>query len=145
MEMSLESDVATVRRYYEDVLNGHDVDLLDLLAILDYVEHDPVPGQGDRREGLKQRVRMLIDAFNPHFTIEDLVAEPGKVVVRWTHAGRHVGEFMGIPASGREFRIAGIDIHRLEGGRMAEHWHVIDQLSMLQQLGVVPVPEGAPA
>ncbi|HEY5628439.1 MAG TPA: ester cyclase [Candidatus Limnocylindrales bacterium] len=143
--MSLDADVATVRRYYEDVLNGRDIDTLDLLAVPGYVEHDPLPGQGDGREGLKRRVSTLIDAFEPRFTIEDVVAEPGKVVVRWAHSGRHVGEFMGIPATGREFRIAGIDIHRLEGGRMAEHWHVVDQLSLLQQLGLLPAPEGAPA
>ncbi|HEX8939476.1 MAG TPA: ester cyclase [Candidatus Limnocylindrales bacterium] len=143
--MSVETDTATIRRYYEEVLNGRDVDLLDRLAVADYREHDPLPGQGDDRDGLKQRVRMLIDAFDPQFTVEDLVAEPGKVVVRWTHAGRHVGAFMGIPATGRTFRIAGIDIHRLEDGRMAEHWHVIDQLAFLQQLGLVPAPEGAPA
>ncbi len=143
--MSLEADVATVHRYYEDVLNGRDIETLDLLAVPDYVEHDPLPGQGDGREGLKRRVSMLIEALDPRFTIEDVVAEPGKVVVRWTHTGRHVGPFMGIPATGREFRIAGIDIHRLEGGRMAEHWHVVDQLSMLQQLGLLPAPEGAPA
>jgi predicted ester cyclase len=111
--MSLEADVATVRRYYEDVLNGRDIETLDLLAVEGYIEHDPLPGQGDRREGLKRRVRMLVDAFDPRFSVEDVVAEPGKVVVRWTHTGRHVGEFMGIPAPGRDFRIAVIDNHRI--------------------------------
>ena len=132
-------DVA--RRYYDAVLNRGDVDLLDDLAAADYVEHDPLPGQGDGRQGLKDRVTMIATAFSQTFTIEDVIAEGDRVVVRWTGSGKHVGEFMGIPPTGRSFTIAGIDIHRIEGGRMAEHWHVVDQLSLLQQLGLIPGPQ----
>jgi steroid delta-isomerase-like uncharacterized protein len=143
--MATEQNKEVARRYYEAVLNGRDVDSLDVLAVEDYDEHDPLPGQGIGRDGLKDRVRMLLSAFNPRFTIEDLIAEGDKVVVRWTNAGTHVGEFMGIPPTGKSFRIAGIDIHRISDGRMAEHWHVVDQLAMLQQLGLIPQPEGADA
>ena len=132
-------DVA--RRYYDAVLNRGDVDLLDDLAAADYVEHDPLPGQGDGRQGLKDRVTMIATAFSQTFTIEDVIADGDRVVVRWTGSGKHVGEFMGIPPTGRSFTIAGIDIHRIEGGRMAEHWHVVDQLSLLQQLGLIPGPQ----
>jgi predicted SnoaL-like aldol condensation-catalyzing enzyme len=45
---------------------------------------------------------------------------------------------MGMPPTNRSYTISGIDIHRLSDGRMAEHWHVVDQLSQLQQLGVLP-------
>jgi predicted ester cyclase len=62
-------------------------------------------------------------AFNPlHFTVEDIIAEGDKVVVRWTNAGTDSGGFMGIPPTGRKFGIAGIDIHRVRDGRLAEHW-----------------------
>lgn len=143
--MALDANKATVRRYYDEVLNGGNVEALDDLAVEDYVEHDPLPGQGEKREGLKQRVRMLVGAFQPHFTVEDVIAEDDRVVVRWTHTGRHAGDFLGIPASGTAFRIAGIDVHRLQDGRMAEHWHVVDQLGLMRQLGVVPQPEQATA
>ena len=112
---------------------------LDDIAVDDYVEHDPLPGQGDGRADLKARVTTLRTAFAPlSFTVEDIVAEGDRVVVRWRSSGRHSGEFMGIPPTNREYTIAGIDIHRLETGRMAEHWHVVDQLSQLQQLGLLP-------
>jgi predicted ester cyclase len=65
-------------------------------------------------------------------------------VVRWTNSGTHSGDFLGIPATGRTVSFAGIDIYRVEDGKLAEHWHVVDQLSMLIQLGVVTLPD-APA
>jgi predicted SnoaL-like aldol condensation-catalyzing enzyme len=50
---------------------------------------------------------------------------------------------MGIPATNRDYTIAGIDVHRVAEGRMAEHWHVVDQLSQLQQLGMIPAQSPA--
>jgi steroid delta-isomerase-like uncharacterized protein len=138
--MTTEENKAVVRRYYDEVLNAGHIDALQALAVLQYNEHDPLPGQTNGLEGLRQRVEMLRSAFCPEFTIEDMVAEQDKVVVRWTSRGTHRAAFMGIPATGRAFAIAGIDIHRMEEGKMAEHWHVVDQLSQLQQLGVIPGP-----
>lgn len=143
--MALEANKSVVRRYYEDILNAGDIDALAELAVDDYAEHDPLPGQSTGCEGLRERVEMLRGAFRPHFTIEDLIAEGDKVVVRWTNRGTHVGEFMGMPATGKAFAIAGIDIHRLRDGKLAEHWHVVDLLGQLQQLGVLPQPAGAGA
>jgi steroid delta-isomerase-like uncharacterized protein len=95
-------------------------------------------GQANGRDGLAQRVNMLRCAFNPRFTLEDLVAERDRVVVRWTSHGTRVGTFLGMPPGGRSYTISGIDIHRLRDRRLAEHWHVVDQLAQLQQLGVIP-------
>jgi steroid delta-isomerase-like uncharacterized protein len=143
--MSVEENKAVVRRYYEEVLNRRNVGTLEEIAVPHYVEHDPLPGQTGGLQGLQQRVEMLSDAFQPHFTLEDLIAEGDKVVVRWTNRGTHIGEFMGIPPTGKSFSIAGIDIHRLQDGKMTEHWHVVDLFSQMQQLGLIPQPEGAPA
>jgi steroid delta-isomerase-like uncharacterized protein len=136
-EHVIAANKAAVRRYYEDVLNAGDVSALQELAVAQYDEHDPLPGQTTGREGLQQRVRMLRDAFHAHFTIEDLIAENDKVVARWTSRGTHVAEFLGIPPTGKPYTIAGIDNHRLVDGKLAEHWHVVDQLSQLRQLGVI--------
>lgn len=137
--MSLTTNKATVRRFYDEVLNERNAGLLDELAVEDYVEHDPFPGMGDGREQLKARVGGFFHAFDPlHFTIEDIIAEGDKVVVRWRNSGRDTGGFMGVPATGKEFGIAGIDVHTVRDGRLAEHWHVVDLLSQMQQLGLVP-------
>lgn len=86
---------------------------------------------------------MITTGLAPHFAIDDVVAEGDRVVVRWTNTGTHVGEFAGIPATGKPFSIVGIDIYRVSEGLLVEHWHVIDQLAMLGQLGLLPEPAQA--
>jgi steroid delta-isomerase-like uncharacterized protein len=144
--MTEQPNKAVVRSYYEEVFNERNVDLIDQLSVEDYVEHDPFPGQGNGRSDLKARVRLILDSMNPlRFEIEDIVAEGDRVVVRWSQTGTQSGNFMGIPPSGRNFTFAGIDVHRLRDGRMAEHWHVIDLFGLLQQLGAIPAPSGSAA
>ena len=141
--MSTEANKSVVRRYYEDVFNSANVGLLDELAVPDYDEHSPFPGQPNGIEGLKARVAALLAAFRPTFTLHQVIGEGDTVVAYWTNTGTHQGEFMGIRPSGRTLTISGVDIHRLRDGRMAEHWHVVEELQMLQQLGVIPAPAGA--
>jgi steroid delta-isomerase-like uncharacterized protein len=144
--MSIEENKAIVRRYYEEVFNQRKVDLVDEIAVEDYVEHDPFPSQGNGRSDLKARVQAILSAYNPmRFKMEDVVAEGEKVVVRWSQTATHSGNFMGIPPTGRAVTVAGIDIHALRDRRMAEHWHVVDMFGLLQQLGVIPAASGAAA
>jgi steroid delta-isomerase-like uncharacterized protein len=137
--MNSETTKQAVLKVYE-LLNNGDAESIGKLVTPEYIEHDPLPGQGTGRDGVVDRFSMIVGALAPHFTVEDVVAEGGKVVVRWTNAGTHVAEFAGIPATGRSFSIAGIDIYRVVNGSICEHWHVIDQLSMLGQLGLLPAP-----
>lgn len=143
--MSTEENKAIVRRYYEEVLNEGKVNVLEEIAVQDYDEHDPLPGQVNGLDGLRQRVEMLRSALAPHFTIEDIIAEGDRVVVRWINRGTHVGELMGIPPTGKTFSMAGIDIIQMRDAKMAEHWHVVDVFGQMQQLGLIPQPAGAGA
>ncbi|GAA1159521.1 ester cyclase [Kribbella jejuensis] len=143
--MSTENNKLLARRLYDEVLNQQNDAPLAELAAPGYVEHDPLPGQGEGLAGLADRFRMLTSAFAPRFEIEDMVAEGDRVVVRWTNTGTHVGDFAGIPPTGRSFQIAGIDIYRVEANQVAEHWHVVDELRMLQQLGIIPTFDQTPA
>ncbi|MEU0405995.1 ester cyclase [Streptomyces sp. NPDC006197] len=136
--MSAETNKALVRRLFEEVLNERRVEVIDELASTNYQENDPLPGQREGREGLKDRVTMLVEGLSPTFTIEDLIAEGDRVVIRWTNNATHSGTFLGIPPTGRSCRFAGIDIFRLDDGRLVEHWDVVDQLSMLRQLELLP-------
>jgi len=129
----------TALRLYQ-LMNAGQVEAIGDLVTDDYVEHDPLPGQGTGRDGAIDRFSLLVDSLAPHFTVEDVISEGDRVVVRWTNAGTHIGEFAGVPATGRTFTIAGIDIYRVEGDMLAEHWHVVDQLAMLGQLGLLPAP-----
>jgi steroid delta-isomerase-like uncharacterized protein len=137
---STDENKQLLRRYYEEVLNKGDVELLDELATANYIENDPLPGQGEQLDGLKGRVKAIQAGLDPKFIIEDMIAEGDKVVVRWTNSGIHKGDFLGMPPTGKSFTIPGIDIHRLENGKMAEHWHVVDQLGQLMQLGIISLP-----
>jgi steroid delta-isomerase-like uncharacterized protein len=130
------------QRLYE-LVNAGDIEGIGELVAEDYHEHDPLPGQGEGREGVLDRFSMLSSALAPQFRVEDVVAEGGRVVVRWTNSGTHIGDFAGIPPTGRTFSIAGVDIYRVADDKLAEHWHVVDQLSMLGQLGLLPEPSDA--
>jgi predicted ester cyclase len=70
--------------------------------------------------------------------VEDLVAEGEKLVTRYSVRGTHKGDLMGIPATGKEISITGTAIDRFENGLSVEHWEIIDQLGLMQQLGVIP-------
>lgn len=138
--MSIETNKSTVRRYYEEVHNQEKRDVLNEIAVEEYVEHNPFPSQGQGLAGFYQRVEMLQNAFTMNFTIEDMIAEGDKVVVRWTNHNIHHGPFMGILATGKSAIVSGIDIWLLRNGKLAEHWDVVDTLSLLQQLGAFPQP-----
>jgi steroid delta-isomerase-like uncharacterized protein len=138
--MDVETNKKTARRLYE-LLNAGEAAAVGDLVSPDYDEHDPLPGQGTGREGAIDRFSMIISGLAPHFTVEDVVAEDDRVVVRWTQEGTHVGEFTGVPPTGRAFKIGGIDVYRVEDGLLCEHWHQLDQLSLLGQLGLLPAAQ----
>jgi predicted SnoaL-like aldol condensation-catalyzing enzyme len=139
--MSTEANKAIVRRFKEDILNGRDVDALDQIATEDYRDHAAFPGQEPGRQGMKWRISYLLAALDPHWTAYDFIAEGDLVAARWSLTGTHRGEFLGIPPTGKEFTLKVLEIYRLKGGKMAEHWNVVDMLGLYQQLGLLPHPE----
>jgi predicted ester cyclase len=76
-------------------------------------------------------------------THDDTISSENRVVIRWTSSGTQKGQLMGNPPSGKKTTVAGIDIFRVAGGKLAELWQNWDQLGMLQQIGAVPVPAQA--
>lgn len=132
-----------IRRYYEEVLNQGKLGVLDEIARPDHVEHNPLPGQTQGVEGLKQRVGVIKTAFNPRFTVEHVIAEGDKVAVMWSNRGTHLVEWFGVAPTGRTVEIQGIDIHLIRDDRMAEHWDVVDMLAILFQIGALPTPATA--
>ncbi len=108
----------------------------------DVVDHNPGPSQSPGIRGIREYFEMLYGAFTDHhLSVEDVVAEEDKVALRVTFRGTHVGEFMGIPATGREVEITAMDIFRIEGGKIAELWSETDVLGLMWQLGVIVEPE----
>jgi len=139
--MSLESNKATMRRFYDEVMNRGDVGVLSNLMASDFQEHSPLPDQRPGVEGLKEGLSSFRKAFpDLHFKVEDLIAEGDKVVARVSYGGTHQGEFAGFPASGKKFNVMGIDIVSFNAeGKAVGHWSGDDaQLKMMQQLGAIP-------
>ena len=139
--MSTEDNKATAHRVFEEVLNQGNLAVVDELFDASYIGYDPgVPAPIHGVEGYKQYVRMYSTAFpDAHYTIEDMIAEGDKVVVRWTARGTHQGAFRGIPPTGKQVTITGVEIHRVVGGKIVEGWRKWDRMDVMQQLGVTDI------
>src|SRR5947209_11868998 len=141
--MAAEENKALVRRGFEEGMNQKNLDVFAELLAPTYVNHTmpaPVPGP----EGFKQVVTMFVQGFPDfHITIEDMIAEGDKVATRGSFTGMHNGEFMHIPATGKHVTVSYMDVWRMENGKAVENWVQIDQLGMMQQLGVITTPEPA--
>lgn len=139
--MSTGENKAMVRRFIEEVFNQRNVDAIDTFMSSDYVDHVVPPGVPPTREGFKQFVGMFLPAFPDfQYTLEDDIAEGDRVMQRLSASGTQQGEFMGIPATGKHATWSEIHVGRVADGKIVEHWGTIDQLGMLQQLGVIPPP-----
>jgi steroid delta-isomerase-like uncharacterized protein len=132
--MSSEENKRLIRHFFAGV-NARDMEAFEVFAP-DAVHHNPFPGTPAGREGNKQRMLLLFAAFPDwQTTIEDLIAEGDKVVVRMTQRGTHRGTFFGLAATGKQVTVAGIAIFRLRNGQIVEEWLITDQLSAMQHIG----------
>ena len=134
------------RRFIEEAFNKGNLDVLDELIAPDYVTHDPLvpPDLPPGPEGVRQLVSMYRSAFpDVRLTVEDQVAEGDKVVTRWSGRGTHDGDFVGVPATGKQGTTTGISLERISGGKIAETWVNWDTLGLMQQLGAIPEPATA--
>jgi steroid delta-isomerase-like uncharacterized protein len=138
-----EENKAIQRRVVEEVFNKHNPGAVDQFFAPDYVSHNAPPGLPNDREGVKALATMYFGAFPDLKVTSDFqVAEGDIVVMRWTATATHSGELMGIPATGKRTKMTGITTQRIAGGKIVEEWNESDQMSLMQQLGVVPAPGG---
>jgi steroid delta-isomerase-like uncharacterized protein len=142
--MSTNETKALYRRWFEEVVSGGDLALADELLASDYVLHFPgFPAPVDR-----QMHKTLVTMFQTAFpdwreTVEDVIAENDRVVVRVVGRGTHLGDFQGMPATGRPVEAHGMGIARITDGRIAEAWAAYDALGLMQQLGAIPAQQPA--
>lgn len=136
---------ALVRRFTDEVLNGHDLDdALTQLVAEDFVEQNPLPGQGPGRAGLREVLAGMNAAFpDISWDVRDTVVEGDRVATLSFWSGTHRGAFMGIPATGRTVTVEAWTLDRYTGGQLTESRIIMDVVGLLTQLGVLPAP--APA
>ena len=121
-----------VKQFYEEVVQKGNMSLLDEFVAKDFVDHQPAPGQLPGVAGVRQFFGSLHAAIsNLQVTIENMIAEGDLVAVHMSMRGKHTGELMGIPPSGKEVVIRVSDIVRIENGRAVERWGVEDMSGFL--------------
>ena len=140
------------RRVREEIWNLEKLNVADEIFDADCVNHinDPVtPDFGGGPTGTKQLVTLYRSAFpDAHITIDDILAEGDKVIVRWTGRGTHQGQLLDLAPTNKQVTVTGIDVYRISGGKIQETWVNWDALGLLQQLSAVPAlgqAKGQPA
>lgn len=139
--MATEANKAVIRRL-QAAHNRHDPVIFSALIANRVAGHPLLPGLpaavGDPWQLQHAAVAAMPDL---EITLDDLVAEADKVVLRYTLTGTHRGTaFMGLPPTGRRIAVPGIAIFRLADGAIVEHWSVLDTMALVQQLGIIPPP-----
>jgi hypothetical protein len=141
--MSLEENKALVRRYFEDA--PHNPEACDQIFAPSFLFHTiqraSVPSQAE--ESNPEREKAAYEWLKTTWggwdmTIDEMIAEGDRVMVRWTHRGIHQGEIRGLPPTFKPMIVSGINIFRVADGKIAEVWDISDRLWMWQQLGVLP-------
>jgi predicted ester cyclase len=131
---------AIVRRYLEQVFNERRTDLFEEFLIQYYQIHGA--GIAPGLEAAKEWFAMIGAAFpDMKLTVEDMIGEGDKVVVRGAFSGTHQGELFGIPATGKKVAQTTLIIFRLAKGEIVEGWYAANDLILMQQLGVIPMPQ----
>jgi len=138
-----EQNIALVRRWYEDVLNQRDLDVIDDILAPDYVRYRagiPFANEAGTDDDV-QWVEMVLSEFpDVAFSIEDIFADGDKVAVRSITSGTQMGPMVDMgnaPASQRQMERENVAIWRVACGKLSEQWIVQDNLGMLRQLGII--------
>ena len=139
--MSAKHNKAIILRFWEEVFNARELDLIDSLFAKAYVYHGAGGQEVRGSEGLKQFLTMYFKSFpDLRAEIEDIFGEDDKVVSRAMCRGTHKGELMGIPPTGKQIAVRVICTSRFAGQRIAEDWELPDLFGMMLQLGVIQQP-----
>ena len=142
---TMEKNIANVHRLIDDVINERRLDLCDRYLAADRVDHTDYglpPGAADGHEGFQRVLGPFCEAFpDLRLEIEFTVADGDRVVAHIATTGTHRSPFMGMPPTGKSFKVHGVDIFRFDDeGKIAVHWGVFDTFGMLAQLGLIPSP-----
>ena len=136
--MSIEENKSIVRRFFEVGPSKGDLDAANELLAPGFVLHVPLPCSPGVR-GIDEVVSACRAAFQGlDVTVEDMVTEGDMVAARFTARGVHNGAFMGLPPTGKPITMTGMEIFRLERGKIAELWGEANLLGLMQQLGILP-------
>ena len=136
--MTIDTNKVLVRRFIDQIFVQGRPEAVDELLADDFVSHtwrSTGDGKGDLKRAIDRMSTVFVDVS---FTVEDLIAEGDRVAVRVTAQATQIGPFMGVSPSGKSYSIGEIHIFRIRDGKVVEHWHQFDQMTMMKQLGAMP-------
>lgn len=138
---TIEQNKTIVSEFIDALFSRGELDAVDRYLAPEFVNNDPPFGVSTDREGMRTASAMLRAAFPDWHSDQHLVVGEGDIVVEhFTASGTHSGEVMGVPATGERMALKGINIFRVDDGRIVERWGRLDDLGFLSQLGVVRPP-----
>jgi steroid delta-isomerase-like uncharacterized protein len=122
--------------FAEEVFGKKDFSQLDRFVRADYIQHNPLVAHGSA--GFRQFFESWFKA-SPDFKheVKQIAVAGDRVWVYGTYSGTHAGDWLGLPATGRAYSFDAVDIFRIEDGKLAEHWDVLDIYSLFRQLGAI--------
>jgi predicted ester cyclase len=127
-----EENAAIARRWHEDVINAHDLAMLDELLTTDAAQDSATFADNP---GPREVLGALFTGFpDVHHTVEAVIADGDLVVVRYTATGTHEGAFQGYAPAGETVTWTGLNMYRIECGRIAETWSEVDALGRIAQM-----------
>jgi steroid delta-isomerase-like uncharacterized protein len=135
-EVQMSDPKALLARFSAKIFAEKDFMTLSGLMREDYIQHNPLVQQGSI--GFKNFFEAWFKA-SPDFRFElkQIVSEGDKVWVYGTYSGTHMGDWLGIPAIGKAYSFDAVDIFRVQDGKLAEHWDVLDVYNLFKQLGTI--------
>jgi len=124
----------TAKRIPNEFFNRGDYSVLDECFTEDFVVHGP---QGPAGKDMLLKMRGMLQTGFPgmKMTIEDVIGEHDRVVLRISVTGKHEGDFMGIAPTGKEVKVNGMQIWRFSGDKVTECWFIRDDLGLMQEIG----------
>jgi len=135
-QTTVEQNKQLLADFGAEVFAKKDLTKLNDFMKADYIQHNPLVPQGS--EGFKQFFTNWFNAVPDwNYSVTKLVAEDDTVWVYGTYTGTQKGDWLGILATNNAYSITAVDIFRIEDGKLAEHWDVIDIYGLFKQLGVI--------
>lgn len=140
-----ERNIANAKKLIEEVINARKPELCDRYLAANRVDHQDYglpPGAANGHEGFRRVLGGFLEAFpDLHLEVQFVVADDDRVTFYLSTTGTHRGQLLGMPATGKTFKVNGVDVFRFnEEGKVSEHWGVFDVFGMLAQLGLATIP-----
>ncbi len=137
------ANVAKVQDFYDQVMNAHNLSLIDSFCTADFIDHQADPHYPAGINGVKAAFGDYFTAFpDMHIKTNFIKGWGDTVITHFSMTGTNSGSFMGMPATNKQIKVDGVDLLLIKDGKAIEHWGYQEDMKMMAQLGM---GQGPPA